>query len=635
MLTFLLKLLGRVLALLPEGFLRGLCRVLGAVMYACLPRRRRVMLSNLDHAYPDSTPAWQRSIARESCRRLVETALLSMASPFLPDHRLRQIARLSPEAQAILETWHASPRPALVCTPHFGHWETQTWLGLLSQVPLPEFGVIFRPLKNPALDAFVKRTRERFGMRLLSRKDGFQEALKILRRRGVVGLLFDQNAGDPGALSTLCGRLASTTELPGLMAEKYGADVVAIYPHRTAFWRVELRFETLSTDGTVAGVTLALNRWLETVLARDDNHCASWLWSHDRWRAQHYHTKRLKIDAKRNFLAADLAARGWTTLPKKTRIFIRLPNWLGDVVMALPLLRAVRSARPDAELTLVGKAAFAPLVAGWNVCDRYEPLPPRGLGYFAHFRALRHRYPDTYLLFTNSTRGDLEAWFTGAPQRFGIVRPGTRRALLSHGYAVPADYDESRHHQLELWTDFLKAFGLEQPAETRVEPAPAAEGEPVVGLICGSENTPAKRWPVAHWRALIATMPDVKFVLFGTPGDRALTSAVAEGSDPARVENAAGKTDLTAYMARLRGCRVLVSNDTGGLHLANALGVSVIGLFGPTNPVRTGPVFDAPKLLLQPPGCPPTGGASLDLLDPATVAAAVRNLLAGRNTATD
>jgi len=628
-LTLLLKLLGRLLAVLPEGLLRVICAVLGEIMFRLLPKRRRVMLSNLDHAFPETSPAWQRAIARESCRRLVETGLLSLASPFLRDERLRQIARLSPDAQAKLAAWHAAPRPVLVCTPHFGHWETQTWLGLLSATPLPEFGVIFRPLRNPSLDAFVKRTRERFGMRLLSRKDGFQEALKILRRRGAVGLLFDQNAGDPGALSTLFGRIASTTELAGLMAEKYGAEVVAIYPHRTAFWRVELRFETLATDGTVAGVTLALNRWLEDLLSRDDNHCASWLWSHDRWRAQNYHTKRFKLEAKRNFLAEDLAARGWQTLPRKTRFFIRLPNWLGDVVMALPLLRALRAARPDAEFTLIGKGAFEPLVRQWDVCDVYTALPKRGRGYFRFFRELRHRYPDTYLLFTNSVRGDVEAWLTRAPQRFGLERPGRRRPLLTHTYALPAGYDEARHHQLALWTDFLGYFGLERAPERSVCPPPKPDGPPVIGLICGSENTPAKRWPVRHWRALIAAVPEARFVLFGTPADRVLTTAVAAGAEAARVENLAGQTDLPAFIARLRACHALVANDTGGLHLANALGVPVIGLFGPTNPVRTGPVFAAPTVVLQPPGCPPTGGGSLEALTPDTVAAALRARLAG------
>jgi ADP-heptose:LPS heptosyltransferase len=128
--------------------------------------------------------------------------------------------------------------------------------------------------------------------------------------------------------------------------------------------------------------------------------------------------------------------------------------------MALPLLRALRASRPDAELTLIGKAAFAPLVQSWGVADCYAPLPPHGAGCFRHFWRQRHAYPDIYLLFTNSLRGDLEAWLTRCPQRFGLVRPGKPRPLLSHAYRVPADFDEQQHHQLELWENFLRHFGL-------------------------------------------------------------------------------------------------------------------------------------------------------------------------------
>jgi len=624
-LPFFIQILGRTVALAPEWLLRGLCVVLGEFMLVALPRRRRLVFSNLDHAFPDQPRAWQAAIARASCRRLVETGLLSLAAPFLSEARLRRIAHLTPEGRALLETWQREPRPVLIGAPHFAYWESLTWLGLFG--PLPEFGAIFRPLRNPALDAFVKRTRERFGIKLLSRKEGFQDALKILRRRGAVGVLFDQNAGETGALTTLFGRIASTTELPGLMVAKYQADVAALYARRTGFWRIEIHLEPVATDRTVTGVTLALNRWLESALARDDDLCASWLWSHARWRTQTIPSRRLRLEAKRSLLAEDLAARGGLALPRKTRVFVRLPNWLGDVVMALPLLRAIRLSRPDAELTLIGKAAFAPLAATCGVGDHYEVLPPRGPGYFLHFRRLRRRHPDVYLLFTNSTRGDLEAWCTRCRQRFGIVRPGHRRPLLTHAYAVPPDFDESRRHQLELWENFLRHFGLAQPPDRRPvadgSATPPAGAPPVIGLICGSENTPAKRWPVAHWRALITALPAARFVLLGTAGDRAITDAVAAGLDPAQVENLAGRTDLPAYLARLRACRLLVTNDTGGMHLANALGVPVVALFGPTNPIRTGPVFDAPHRILQPPGCPPTGGGDLAALAPATVVAAV------------
>src|SRR5579862_2461374 len=118
-------------------------------------------------------------------------------------------------------------------------------------------------------------------MRFLSRRDGFAEALKILRRRGCIGVLFDQNAGGQGALTTLFGRVCSTTELPGLLATRLGAELRTFYPRRTGFWRVEFESDPVAHDGTTEGATIALNRWLEAALAEEDLG-ASWLWAHDR-----------------------------------------------------------------------------------------------------------------------------------------------------------------------------------------------------------------------------------------------------------------------------------------------------------------------------------------------------------------
>ncbi len=632
MLLFLLKILGWLLAHTPESLLRVLAAALGDFVFRCLPRRRRLALANLHHAFPEKPAAWHHAIGRESCRRVIETGLLSLATPFLGERRYRRIIAASPELVAAFTTHHTAPLATLICSPHLAYWEAQTAMSLVVPAPFPEFGTIYRPLDNPAADEFVKRSRERFGMKLLSRRSGFAEAQKILRRRGFVGVLFDQNAGLQGALTTLFGRVCSTTELPGLMAEKFGARVYGIFPRRRGFWRVEISVHLVATGGESDSVTLGLNRWLEDLLRGDDNLCASWLWAHDRWRHQDMPEKRLRLEAKRDLLAADLRARQLTSPPRRTRIWIRLPNWLGDVVMAVPLLRALRVARPDAELTLVAKKQFLPLLEAWHLADRLHALPPRGPGYFLHFRRLREEYPDVWLLFTNSLRGDLEAWCTGCRQRFGLVRPGRPRPLLSHAFQVPGDFDERTHHQLELWANYLRHFGLAAPPDLApLNPPPVTVTRPTphpIGLICGSENNPGKRWPIAHWRALIESLPAEEFLLLGTAGDAAITAAVAAGFDPARVENLAGKTDLSSFATRLAGCRLLVTNDTGGMHLANALGVPLVALFGPTNPIRTGPVFASPASLLQPPGCPSTGGAALAGLAPAAVAGTVRNLLA-------
>ena len=163
--------------------------------------------------------------------------------------------------------------------------------------------------------------------------------------------------------------------------------------------------------------------------------------------------------------------------------------------------------------------------------------------------------------------------------------------------------------------------------EPAPRPDPAPLSPPRIGLICGSENTPAKRWPVARWRELIGELPAAHFTLLGTKADRAITDVIAAGFDPSRVRNLAGQTDLPAYLACLQSCHLLVTNDTGGMHPANALVVPVVVLFGPTNPVRTGPVFAAPRHPLQPPNCPPTGGGDLAVLRAQTVAATVRAAL--------
>jgi len=630
-LTTFIKFLGWILARTPEPLLGSVAAGLGTLIFSALPRRRRVVLSNLIHAFPEMDSSEIKRLGRESCQRLVETALLSLASPFLDNLRLQKIASAGPGVEAMLVERRASPRPTVLASAHLAYWETQTWLGLLSRTPIGDFGVIYRPLDNPRADAFIRQTRERFGMRLLSRKEGFAQALKILRNQGCVGLLFDQNAGLQGALTTLFERVCSTTELPGILAQKFAAEVRIIFPVRKAFWRVELQIETLRHDGSAEGVTIGLNRWLEDKLSTDRNLCASWLWSHDRWRNQDMPRSRFGFAAKRTLLDAEMKSRGWLELPRRTRVFIRLPNWLGDVVMALPLIRALRASRPDAEVTLIGKAQFRPLFELTGLpFENYQPLPDRGSRYWFTFRNLRHRYPDVYVLLTHSLRGDLEALLTGCRQRFGIEKPGRRRPLLSHAYRVPKSEVLESSHQIAEWQAFLEEFGLKAavdrgPFTTLLTTAPDRSTR--IGLIAGSENTPAKRWPIVHWRTLIGDLPHVRFSLFGTLNDRRITDEIAAGFPAGQVENLAGRTDLSAFGRALQACDLLISNDTGGMHLGNALGIPVIGLFGPTNPVRTGPVFSGPVVILQPPGCPATGGAELKNLAPDVVLESVRQLL--------
>src|SRR5688500_1893681 len=103
--------------------LRALAAILGDLIFFCLPRRHRLVSSNLHHAFPDKPAAWHRSLGRESCRRIIETGLLSLVTPFLTENRYREIVGASPELLAAFARHRDDPAATLICSPHLSYWE--------------------------------------------------------------------------------------------------------------------------------------------------------------------------------------------------------------------------------------------------------------------------------------------------------------------------------------------------------------------------------------------------------------------------------------------------------------------------------------------------------------------------------
>ncbi len=633
----LIVILGWFAALLPRPVASGTAAALGEAIYFFMRKRRAMMLQNLYLCFPEKTERERRRIARESCRRMVEMGMFVLASPHFSRERILKNFSADEKSVAAAVSGDA---PVVVAVPHFSLMESLTMIPLIYP-PLAKrpIGIFYRPFDNPEIEGWVKATRERWGCRLLSRKKGLTQALTFLHENGLICVLPDQSTGRRrGALSLFFGRVAACSELAGTLAHGHaGTRTVVAWCERKGFWRGVVRAEEIAPAGTGRDeINLAIGRWLERRLASSDSACADWLWMHDRWKglsALNLKHCRDRLDAARRFYALE-------ELPRKKKIFVRLPNWLGDIVMALPLVKTLRKARPDAEITLIAREHFLPLLKMLNCADRLIALPKKsnGLGYWSACRRIfRETYPEFYILFTNSLRGDLEAWISGAPLRFGMVRKGFPRPLLTRRWNVPENLDLTKNHQTRVWARWLKE-GCGMTATPDFSPiridagTPADAGaKPVVGLICGTENSPEKRWSVARWRELIslllAASPRLEIRLFGTAKDAAITAQVAEGLDASRVVDRAGKTNLPDYAHELSRCRAVCGNDTGGLHLANMLGVPVIGIFGPTNPVRTGPIFDAPRTILQPDGCPPTGGAPIEGVPADTAFAALGKIL--------
>lgn len=631
----LIVLLGWFVASLPRFAAAGTASILGSAVYFLMHRRRAMMLRNLALCFPEKTETARRAIARESCRRMVEMGMFVLASPHFSRERvLKHFSIDEKSVRAVAET----PGPIVVAVPHFSLMESLTMIpALYPPFAKRPIGIFYRPFDNPTIERWVKDTRERWGCHLLSRKKGLTQALTFLHENGLVCVLPDQGTGKHrGALSLFFGRVATCSELAGTLAHGHpGTSTIVAWCERSGFWRGTVHAEKIADAGTARDdVNFAVNRWLERRLASSDSACADWLWMHDRWKG----VPDFNLEHRHDKLAASLKFLGLPTLPKKKRIFVRLPNWLGDIVMALPLVRAIRAGRPDAEITLVARAHFLPMLEKLGCADKLLALPPKskGIAYWLNCKKLfRGAFPEIFVLFTNSLRGDIEARLSGAPTRTGMVRAGKPRPLLTRAWRVPADLDLTKNHQTHVWARWLRErCGLHAAPDfspLRIEPENFGAEKIVVGLICGTENSPEKRWQPTRWRELISRLtdafPNAEIRLFGTAKDAAITAIVREGFDVARVVDRAGKTDLPAYMRELAACRVVCGNDTGGLHLANMLGVPVVGVFGPTNPVRTGPIFDAPKIILQPENCPPTGGAPIENVSAETVFAALEKIL--------
>ncbi len=609
--SLLIHFLGFFTASIPVCLAAAIARLLGRIVFATMPSRRRLVLRNLHHCFPEKTEDERRAIALESTCRMVEMGMFVLAAPYFSEKKIR--SRFTMDAKAIDAVLDAQT-PVVAGVPHFSLMEVLTMIPLFSEsVKKRDCGVFYRPFDNSSIERWVKSTRERFGFKLLSRKKGLTQALSFLDKNGIVCVLFDQSPGKKrGVLSLFEDRVVTNSMLAGtLAAGKAGTQLITVYCERSGFWRGTIRIEKPEvSELSAVGYTVALNRWLEGKLAENFNLCSDWLWMHDRWKG----FNGLNLEHRKSILEETVRLYGYDALPRKKRIWIRLPNWLGDIVMAFPLIQTIRAARPDAQITLLARKHFLPMLELLGVADRLIALPPKGKGYWKFCRNLRTEYPDQHLLFTNSLRGDVEAKLIGAPQRFGMVRKGYPRPYLTKKWRVPADLDLTKNHQTHVWAQWLReSCGLKHELDfspIKIE----SEKQLRIGMICGTENSPEKRWPIERWRELIALLqkkyPNLQIYLFGTAKDGAITAQVAEGQNE-NVVDRAGKTDLPAYMRELASCCAICGNDTGGMHLANMLGVPVVGIFGPTNPVRTGPIFNAPACILQPENCPPTGGADI------------------------
>ena len=314
---------------------------------------------------------------------------------------------------------------------------------------------------------------------------------------------------------------------------------------------------------------------------------------------------------------------------------VRLPNWLGDVVMSVPILRELKRCRPDIEVTILCQGQYVDLLEHLNLADQYIVLPDKGIKYFFEMLKYRRMYPDAHIVLTNSLRGDLEARLIGATSRLGMYK-NNKRPLLTDVFRFPSDFDPANTHQTLCWGKFLQAYGLTKninytPYRFCLEMKLGPARERSIGIMCGSSNNPAKRWPMDYWKILIERLiyryPGLQLYLYGTRSDVQMAEKIVLGFGKQNVRQMCGETSLLELSAKVQANDMIIACDSGGMHIANMFGRPSVCIFGPTNAVHTGPIFEAETIIVRPEACPAKGGFPIEDVSVESVFSAVTSIM--------
>jgi heptosyltransferase-2 len=340
------------------------------------------------------------------------------------------------------------------------------------------------------------------------------------------------------------------------------------------------------------------------------------------------------------------------------KILIRATNWVGDAIMAIPALRAVRANFPDAHLAILARPYVADIYRHQQIADELIAYDWKGIhaGFAGRERLvalLREQKFHLALLLQNAFDAAWLAWRAKIPRRIGYARDG-RSMLLTDAIPVPKAGDIPVHEKfyyLELlrragWVTELRgekvirlAVSSEQlvAAEKKLISAGSRASILRIAVGAGASYGSAKCWPPERFAATLnrlETHNDADVILFGTPAEVAVTEAIARELNKPPI-NLTGQTNIAELPALLARCQIFLGNDSGAMHVAAAVGLPVVAVFGPTDPFGTAPVTPHSTIVQEKPYCSPcflrrcpTDHRCMTAIQPAAVEAAIAPWLA-------
>jgi lipopolysaccharide heptosyltransferase II len=606
-----------LIRLLPITVCFRLGQFLGLLAWGILPRYRHLAQQNLRIAFgSDLSSHAIATLAREHFVNLGANILSSIKIPALSVSALR--SRLSFAQEENWEAWMVGKktdgRGTVAALSHFGNWELNAQT---AEFMKPRHtGCIYQALRNKQMDDLVNSDRRSRGVATFDRKKEMQGAVTLLKEGGIVGILTDQHAGNAGIWMPLFGKLASTSPLAASLAQRTGSYLAQMSVRTVGIARWVIHTSSpIPTEGRdVAEITMDLNRLLEQEV-RDSP--ADWFWVHNRWKLPY--PNFLLSEVKRGiYLPPEMATEDL----QKFNILIRSPNWLGDACMAVPAIRSIKLGRPDLRLTILSPAKLAPLWQEVPEVDCVLEIPAKAPPWKVASIIRQAGYYDVAILLPNSMRSALEVWLAGIPRR--VARAMHRGKFLINQRMTLQREGHATLHQTKELQAMIRQLGAPEspPSEPRVPFSASTatrigsqgngqlrigsqgNGQLRIGLCPGAEYGSAKRWPLDRYRAVMGrvskTHRDLVWVIVGTAKETLCGEDLANNFS-GNIENLCGKTTLSELIAEIKSFYLLLTNDTGTMHLADLLGVPVVAIFGSTEPALTGPtsITIPPHRILQ------------------------------------
>jgi heptosyltransferase-2 len=582
----LYRFVGWFLGLIPLVGVFRLGQAAGGIAYLLFTPYRRLARANIKIAFPDWSSPEVKRCARHHFMDLGANLLCSLVLMEKPWEVVRNhldLANLE-RIQELTRSGHG----VVWALNHIGNWEL--FVFTVNAIRPGTHGAVYRALSNRFIDAHIRRVRGNTGVKLIERQHGLAPCTSIIKNGGMLGVLVDQHAGDKGIWTPFFDRLASTTPLAAILAKKTAAQIlpIAIFTAGPARWRLEVGGFIPHEGASVEELVHRINRSLESLIIRKPS---DWFWVHQRWKTPS--PKFLLRDYKRGvYTPQDVSAL------KPFRILVRSSNWLGDAVISSEAVRRIKHGRPDCVLAVLTPSKLADFWRLVQEVDEVLTIDP-GDSIFRVASKIQGVF-DVAILFPNSPRVALEAWLAGIPRRVGYSRRW-RDGFLNQLVPEPPGPRPLRHqreHYLRI-ADLIGA-DLTEPLVDTVSWKP----EPgLVGLCPGAEYGPAKRWP-DFGAAAKELSEQFHLLIFGTAREHTISERIMEilGS---HATDLTGRTSLLELISQLRRCQVLLTNDTGTMHLAAFLGLPTVAIFGSTEPQLTGPIGEGHTVLRHHVECSP------------------------------